>query len=159
MICAKQDWTNWDAVWVVDSGGPKEACIRWGAHPHAKGQLLGERTCPGNARWHSAISCAKMAEPIDLPIWVVDSGGLKEPQVQLYLPGGTNVPWREGTFSQHGEYNWTVHLRRWCGLMSNYFDHLFYFLIRVIQQTLFFIIDMVISLIDKNHIKMSTSNH
>jgi len=23
------------------------------------------------------------------------------------------------------EYDWTVRLRRWCGLMSNYFDHLF----------------------------------
>jgi len=22
------------------------------------------------------------------------------------------------------EYDWTVHVRRWCGLMSNYFDHL-----------------------------------
>ena len=24
--------TNRDAVWVEDSGGPKDACIRWGAH-------------------------------------------------------------------------------------------------------------------------------
>jgi len=24
---------------------------------------------------------------------------------------------------QPGEYNWTIHVRRWCSLMSNYFDH------------------------------------
>jgi len=24
----------------------------------------------------------------------------------------------------HGEYDWTVRVRRQCGLMSNYFDHL-----------------------------------
>jgi len=27
--------------------GPEKACIRWGPDPHAKGQLLGERTCSG----------------------------------------------------------------------------------------------------------------
>jgi len=25
-------WTDRDAVWDLDSGGPKKACIRWGAH-------------------------------------------------------------------------------------------------------------------------------
>jgi len=28
----KNDWTSQDALWDVDSGGPKEPCIRWGAH-------------------------------------------------------------------------------------------------------------------------------
>jgi len=28
------------------------------------------------------------------------------------------------TLAQHGEYDWTVHVRQRCGLMSNYFDHL-----------------------------------
>ena len=28
----KNGWTDWDAVWVVDSGGSKEACVRWGAY-------------------------------------------------------------------------------------------------------------------------------
>jgi len=26
----KDGWTNRDTVWVVESGGPKESCIRWG---------------------------------------------------------------------------------------------------------------------------------
>jgi len=32
----KYSWTDWDAVWWLDSGWPEEACIRWGcklAHP------------------------------------------------------------------------------------------------------------------------------
>jgi len=43
------------------------------------------------------MSCAKTAEPIDLPLglyWVVDTGGPKEVQVQSHLPGGTNMPTR-----------------------------------------------------------------
>jgi len=28
------------------------------------------------------------------------------------------------TLAPPGEYDWTVHVRRRCGLMSNYFDHL-----------------------------------
>jgi len=43
----KNGWTDRDAVWVMDSGGPKETRIRWGPDPHAKGQLSGERTCLG----------------------------------------------------------------------------------------------------------------
>jgi len=30
------------------------------------------------------------------------------------------------TLSPPEEYGWTVHLRRRCGLMSNYFDHLYF---------------------------------
>jgi len=33
----------------------------------------------------------------------VDSGGPKEAQVQLYSPGGANVPSLDGTFAQPGE--------------------------------------------------------
>jgi len=54
-------------------------------------------------------------------VWVVDSGGLKEVQVQLYSPGGANVPsWEpswEGTLSPLGDYDRTIHLWRRCGLM------------------------------------------
>jgi len=35
MVChshepCKNGWTDRDAIWVVDSGGPKEACVTWG---------------------------------------------------------------------------------------------------------------------------------
>ena len=55
-----------------------------------------------------------------LSTWV----GLKEAQVQSYSPGGTNVLSWEGTLAQPGEYDFTVHLRWQCGLMSSFFDHL-----------------------------------
>jgi len=28
-VPCKNSLTNWDAVWVADSSGPKERCIRW----------------------------------------------------------------------------------------------------------------------------------
>jgi len=63
-------------------------------------------------------------------VCIVDSGGLKEVQVQSYLPGGTNVPTWEGTLTPPGEYD------RWrqCGLMSNYFDHLFGIAIEIVTR-------------------------
>ena len=36
----KNGWTDRDAVWVMDSGGPKEACIRWGCRSPCKGAIL-----------------------------------------------------------------------------------------------------------------------
>jgi len=60
-------------------------------------------------------------------VWIVDSGGPKEAQVQSYSSGGANVPSWEGTLAPPGEYDWTVRLLRRCGLMSNYFDHLLLF--------------------------------
>jgi len=38
-------------------------------------------------------------------VWVVDSGGSKEAQVQSYSPGGANVPSLEGTLAPPGEYD------------------------------------------------------
>jgi len=40
----------------------------------------------------------------------MDSGGLKETQVQPYSPGGSNVPTWEGTLVPPGEYDRTVGL-------------------------------------------------
>ena len=64
--------------------------LDWAQIPHAKGQLLGERTCPG--------------VPDDIlthrfNVWFVDSGGQKGAQIQsiAYIPGGANVPSLEGT--------------------------------------------------------------
>jgi len=53
------------------------------------------------------VSCAETAEPIDLPfgLWNVDSGGLKEAQVQSYSLGGANVPTWECTLTPPGEYD------------------------------------------------------
>jgi len=37
-------------------------------------------------------------------VWVVDSGGRKEAQLQYYSLGGANVPSWEGTLAPPGEY-------------------------------------------------------
>jgi len=36
----KNGWTDRDAVWVMDSGGPKEACIRWGPDPPCERAII-----------------------------------------------------------------------------------------------------------------------
>jgi len=46
--------------------GPKKHVLDWVQSLHTKGQLLGESTCPGMPD-DTVVSCAKMAEPIDLP--------------------------------------------------------------------------------------------
>jgi len=52
-----------------------------------------------------------MAELIQMPLGC----GLRWPKEVRIRWGCTLAP-------PH-EYNWSIHLRRWCGLMSNYFDH------------------------------------
>ena len=39
-------------------------------------------------------------------------------------PPGAQSAFIKWTDPQHGKYHWTVHVRRRCGLLSNYFDHL-----------------------------------
>jgi len=38
------------------------------------------------------------------------------------------------TLTSPGEYDWTVRVRRRCGLMSNYFEHLFFFAAQVYKS-------------------------
>jgi len=111
----KNSWSDQHAVWVEDSGGPKEKCIciRWGSRSPWEGAILGDRGAHCKVQGLSAISCAKTAEPINL------SFGL-----------WTREGWRKHKFNRirqvapPGEYDWNVRLRRRYGLMSNYFDHL-----------------------------------
>ena len=58
----------------------------------------------------SGVSCAKTAKLIEMPCGMWTWVG----------PGK-----HECTLAQLGEYDWTVYLQRRCGLMSNYFEHLF----------------------------------
>jgi len=40
----KNGWTDWDGIWVEDSAGPREPCIRFGPdHPMRRGNFEGER--------------------------------------------------------------------------------------------------------------------
>jgi len=72
---AKNGGTDRDAVCVEDSGGPEDSRVRWGSRsPHEKGQFWGKGSpIVKYSLGLSAVSCAEMAEPIDLPfgLWTL----------------------------------------------------------------------------------------
>jgi len=63
----------------VDSGGSKEPLLDRGPYPKREEAYFEGK---GAAYWIleilSAVSCAKTAEPIEMPFKIVDSGGPKE---------------------------------------------------------------------------------
>ena len=79
--------------------GPRNHVLDRAQIPHGKGQF-----------WGGAVSCTKMAEPIEMPF------GIWTPVAQAIMWGCTQAP--------PDEYQWTVHVRRRCDLLLNYFDHL-----------------------------------
>jgi len=93
---------NRSRTWVMDSGGSKEACIRWGPDPPSEGAIIKGKDMPGHARRQSAMSCAKMAEPIDFPfkLWTWVGRGSTTSVVfarfrQCHLMGGhLSATWR-----------------------------------------------------------------
>jgi len=108
--CAKTAEPIEMPVWVIDSGGPKEECIRWGPDPPCEEAIMSGKHMLGYARQHSAVSCAKIAEPTDLPfgLWMQVGRRKNKFNVQSHLPSGANVPsWEpwEDTLTQHGEYD------------------------------------------------------
>ena len=108
----KNGWTDRDTVWIVDSGGPNELRIRWEYRsPSARRQFWeGKGAAHCKVQGLSVVNCAKTAEPSEIPFGLCTR---LEPRKHV-LDG------------LHTGATWTVHLRRRCGLMSNYFDHLFY---------------------------------
>ena len=102
----------------------------------------------GDFRWKKSHCKYRHCEYRDFLPWAVQErlnwsicrldcglGWAGDAQVQSCSPGGINVPTWEGTLAPPGEYNWTIRLRRWCGLMSNYFDHLLLLLDRIAHTT------------------------
>ena len=89
----RNGWTDWFAVWIVDSGGLNEAEVQ----SHLSNTI------------EPSVWTDRFA------VWVVELARLKEAQVQSYLPGGTNVP-------SHNAIEPCV-----CSggaALSDYFDHL-----------------------------------
>jgi len=75
---------------------------------------------------HSAMSCAEMAKPIELPFGLRTWVGPKQARVQSYSPNGANAP-PMGLLCGCTGATWRIRFNclrwRW-GLMSNYSDHL-----------------------------------
>jgi len=70
------------------------------------------------------VSCSETAEPIDLPFNLGCGLGYAERSTSSIV----FARWRQcvhmgGTLAPPSEYDYTVYLRRLCGLISNYFDH------------------------------------
>jgi len=62
-------------------------------------------------------------------VWIVDWVGRRKHKLNhIFAKLRQLLSW-EGTLAQPGEYDWIVPMRRRCGLMSNYFDHLLSFLL------------------------------
>jgi len=56
------------AVWVQHSGGPKESCITCGPDPIVgRSNFEGETGDHCKVQGHSAVICANMVEPIEVP--------------------------------------------------------------------------------------------
>ena len=89
---------NWDSVSVMDSDGHRKHVLDGSPDHVCEGAILGERTCP-TTLCHEL--CKNGWTDRDA-VWVVDSVGLKEAQVQLYSPGGAPPP-----MCPH----WRAHLR------------------------------------------------
>jgi len=98
---------GWGLAWA------REPCVRWGPDPpHWKGQFWEKKS--RRVYGLSAVSCARTAEPIDLPfgLWTpVDRRRRKLNHIRQVTP-------------MCPQYHWTVHVRRRCGLLSNYFESL-----------------------------------
>jgi len=72
--------------------------------PHAKGHLLGERTCLGMPITLFHELC-KNGQIDQFTVWVVDSCGPKEAQVKSYSQGCANV-----IMGRHIDSTWQIRL-------------------------------------------------
>jgi len=128
----KNGWTDLFTVGVVDSGRPKEAEIQvyspGSANVHKFSRFRFRLVAP-MCRMTLCRELCRNGWTIWFAVWVVDSGRPREPQVQLYSPGGAIVLSWECTLAPPGKYDWTIRLQWRCGLMSDYFDHLFLLLL------------------------------
>jgi len=133
----KNGWTDRDTVWVENSGGPREPCVRLGGPesrcPMRRGNFWGK----GRPLLSIGTFCHELCRNSwtdRFAVWVVDLDGPKEAQVQSYSPGGANVPTGEGILAPPGEYDWTFWLQRRNALILHYFYHLLLLIMIIITS-------------------------
>jgi len=105
----KNGLTNRDAVWVEDSGGPKEPCIRWRSR----------------SPWEGRGEGRPIVKYRDVRPWAVQKW-LNHWDAVMDLDLGAYIGWG-CTLAPPGKYHWTVHVWWRCGLLSNYFDQWLHF--------------------------------
>jgi len=107
----QNSWIDRRTILDADWGRPKEPCTRWGPDPHVKRQFWGNKGLAKNMRGHGR--------------WSIHSKQLRRGQ-HRYLHRcwlmRTRFGWLD--LAPPDEYDWTVHVRLRCSLMSNYYDYL-----------------------------------
>jgi len=84
-------------------GQRNQPSIRWGPDPPCERNILkGNGAAHCKVQEHSAVSCAKMAEPTENPFGMLSGMGPRKHVLYRVAPPG--------------EYDWTVHVRWRCGL-------------------------------------------
>jgi len=104
----KNSLTYRDAVWVTDSGGSNEACIRCDPDPQCKRAIIRGKDMLGQARQQSAMSCTKMAELIDLSFDLWTRVGWRKHKfnhIRQVVP-----VWRNGSLGGHICSTWRIRL-------------------------------------------------
>jgi len=93
----KSSETDPDAVWIVDSGGPKESCVTWGPDPVCERAILsgGEIADHCKLRGLFAVSCAKTDEPIEIQFWMLRWVGARS---RKFVSEGADTPYVKGQF-------------------------------------------------------------
>jgi len=107
----KNGWTDRHAVWLEDWRGPKEPRFRWGSDHHGTGQFWEGKAAHCEVGLYALPRAVQKWLKRSRCRWDLNMGGPKEACVGC-------------TLAQPGEYHWTVHVRRRCGMLSSYFDHL-----------------------------------
>jgi len=62
----KNGWTDRDVVWVLSRMDPRNHVLDGVQIPMGRGNFDG-KSMPRHTRLHSAVSCAKTAEPLEMP--------------------------------------------------------------------------------------------
>jgi len=104
----KNGWTNWDAVWIVDSSGPKHPRIGWAPDRLCEGAIFRGKDVTAGL---SPLAVANVLFHHWCCVTIIARTGW----VHSLLWGVMGS----------GEHDSTICMQRRCGLLSDYFDHLF----------------------------------
>ena len=107
----KNGWTDRDAAWDVDSSGPEEPCVRLGADPNTwMDNFEGEK---------GPVQDMPTRPAVDRPILKAIRQAAAPVRIECWLAcrlGCTRRAWG-CTLAPPVLYDWTVHVRPWCGLI------------------------------------------
>jgi len=90
--------------------------------------------CPSVSLSVTLVSPANPVEPIEMLFRLWTRMGQRKHKFNRISQVAPMCAHGMAHWRHQANYDWTVRLRRRCGLMSNYFDHLLLFLLQTIQR-------------------------